>query len=452
MFTSRYLIVLIPLFIACSAKHKVVEKAPAPQPTEVWAHTVDVSVPSYSVPVQEMQADSLSTWASSIRLVCNAQKCPPQVGLLVFVTTENNMIYFNRCTASLIGADKIITNGHCDKHEGHQGYFITQKINGKQRQIKIKDLEFKQYSEENKHETGVIDVAIFSLTQSVDAKYITPFDLPKEATPDFQKLYAYVINQGKEENTFVIDEKICTPKRHEVIFPFDFSENPDTFSVINCEVIPGNSGAPILASPSSATVEALVVGFTSIQMKLESFDRPLYVYENYVEMQATNLRCANIIDGQAIVPNCAPTNQEVLNRRVNEYFQESMSMINNRELEDANNRLFEYEAYAAEVINTQNPPNRRFVIYHLPKCRKQNGNPQSIPIIIEDVEFGYDEFARVKVKIIETKETQALVTKAYSNHVFGLKIQWPTVAGEFLSTPASLQLGTEFNYSIPLCK
>ncbi|MBY0384123.1 S1 family peptidase [bacterium] len=452
MLSRDSFILLLPLLMACTAQHKTVEKAPAPKPTTVSARPVDITVPMHVVPAQEMQADSLTTWASSIQLICNAKTCPPQVGLLVFVSRQNNMTYFTRCTASLIAANKIITNGHCDKHENNEGYFITQKINGKHRHIKIKDLEFKQFDESKKNSQGEIDVAIFSLQQSVDSKEIKPFQLPQENTPDFQKMYAYVINQGADEKTFVIDEKVCTPQRHEVLFPFDFSENPDTFSILNCEIIPGNSGAPILASRMSTTVEALVVGFTSIEMKQAELDRPLFSYEQYQEMNATNLRCANIADGQSVVPNCVRTNYEEINHRINDYFQKSFSLMNERELKDASQRPLKYESYPYEIKKDLASPNTRFIIYHMPKCRKQRDNPQTILLIIEDVELYYDALARIELKINETKEFQASVVQAYSNDIFALKVPWPSIDGEFLSTPASEQLGAEFNYSIPVCK
>lgn len=456
MLARVYFIAFLTLIIACSPQPKTVERAPVQKPAVVTTSPLDISLPTYTVPVQKMHGDTLSVWTSSLELVCNAKTCPPQVGLLVFVARENDMIYYSRCTASLIKSDQIITNGHCDQHDTKEGYFITQKINGKHRQIKIKDLEFKQYSANHETNPGEIDVAIFNLQQPVDRTEIIPFQLPSGETPPFQEMYLYVINEGSDQKTFVIDEKICTPQRHEMIFPFDFSENPDTFSIINCEIIPGNSGAPILSSRTSTTVEALAVGFSSREMQqelsMEQSGRSSFIYEDYQQMNATNLRCANIINGVTpVVSGCVRTNEEEVNRRINDYFLSFISLIENRELEDAKQLSITYEPYSYEIKENLVSPNRRFIIYHLPKCRKRRVNPQSITLIIEEVELVYDALARIEIKTNSRTETQAAVTNVYSNDVFGLRVQWPVIDREFKSTPASEQLGTDFNYSIPVC-
>ena len=110
-----------------------------------------------------------------------------------------------------------------------------------------------------------------------------------------------------------------------------------------------------------------------------------------------------------------------------------------------------YESYSYEIKEDFLSPNRRFIIYHLPTCRKQSADPQSIPLIIEDVELVYDAYARIEIKTNFKTETLAAVTNVYSNDIFGLSVQWPVIDGEFKLPPASEQLGTDFNYSIPAC-
>ncbi len=420
-----------------------------------------------------VQTDAdLSVWASSLNLICNAQACPRQVGLLVFVTKTGNIVQYTRCTASLIAPDKILTNGHCDHTgEGREGYFITQKINGKQKQIKIQDLSFKQYTRyqpspgvqltesslDENWSSGEIDVAIFTLEQTIDAKDIPPFSLPAGNTPNFDTLYSYVINSGQDEKTFLIDEKICLPKRHEILFPFDFAENPDVFSMISCEAIPGNSGAPILSSRTSTEVAALVVGFSNIEMRhqdyLKQYGRLPPAYEDYGFMLAANLRCANLLDGHTIAENCTRASNEEKNVRYNNYYQQNFSLLVNRVLAGADTQLFKYTAYPYIITNNiQGAPQERFVIYYFPDCRKQNANPQSLPLFVEEVEFIYDAYAKIEIKSLSTQEILAEVTEIFRNDVFGLKVQWPTYTGEFSSPPASQQLGSEFNLSIPVCE
>ncbi len=453
-----YYFIIIPLLIACSIKPKTVQRDTEPTPQTLIEKPVDVSLPLHIVSTQQMQTENISTWTSSISLVCNAAKCPPQVGLLIFVTSENQMIYFSRCTASLIAPDKIITNAHCDQHASKEGYFITQKINGKHRQIKIKDLSFKQYKQEvpseKKNSPGEIDLAIFTLEEEISAQEITPFDLPNQETPSFGTLYSYVVNEGKADNNFVIDEKICSPQRHEIFFPFNFSENPDTFLVLNCEIEAGNSGSPVLASRTSTTIEALVASHSSRKTTQkhyqDNYGRPPFLYEDYGYMEATNIRCANLNDGQPIIPSCTPTNHQEINRRFNEYVQSKFDLLKSRQLEDADRRSFKYEAYPYRLKNTLSPDDQ-YVIFHIPTCRIHAEEPESVPFIIEEVEFVYDSLARVEIKIIKNYEVQSQITYAYRNDVFGLKTPWPVFDGDFESPPASEQLGAEFDFSIPKC-
>lgn len=227
------------------------------------------------------------------------QTCPAQVGLLIFVEPPVKGVHAtHRCTAFQISQTQIMSNGHCDFLKRGTGYFVTSAgAPGGKQMRKITSVATKVFSplinpEAEDDDGGRPDLAVFNL----DSPIAQPgLQLAGLNDPAYSELIGYGIDKVDKEK-YVINVISCPVRRHEAIFPFDFSEKPDVMTMVKCFAKKGNSGGPLLA-PGSQKVQAVIQAGQDpnllAQKVQKKFDRGLFVYENHWSLRASNVRCFN---------------------------------------------------------------------------------------------------------------------------------------------------------------
>lgn len=235
--------------------------------------------------------------------------CPPQVGVLLFVfPLRGNTYPIKKCTAFVIGQQRIASNGHCDYTGRAQGYFITAQPTRQVR--KIIEVSAKAFtpSADGETESGRPDFAFFELDRPVGVR---PLEFASVNDPLYDKLIGFVVNGTG--NKFVIERVECAARRHESYFPFDLGENPDVLTIFGCATRKGNSGAPFFAA-GSGKVEAINQGVSdpeAIARRVREVERRQpFNYERHWIVKATNARCLYAPKGA-----CTVADHETANRR-----------------------------------------------------------------------------------------------------------------------------------------
>ena len=241
-----------------------------------------------------------------VELRCGVHFCPPQVGVLFFVTKVEHLteqdgarLHLERCTATLIGRDLILTNGHCD-HLPTPGYFIT-GYGSKKKVVRIKNLVFKRYTPGDTSLSPPAnalapDVAIFELDQSIED--VLPLKIASGPQLVFDHLEGYTINEDSaasplETKSFRVDLLKFSIHPDESIFPYSMTEAPNLIYGFDCKTVYGNSGTPLFY-PGNSDIQAILQGVGDL-------------------MLATNVRCVNF---PGVIPqSCLPVSKEDIRRR-----------------------------------------------------------------------------------------------------------------------------------------
>jgi len=248
--------------------------------------------------------------------------CPIQVGLLLFVFPGRNEAGgrkhypIRKCTAFLVGATHVMSNGHCDNFSRAQGYFITAMNAPGGRQIrKITGVAAKHHTQHPTDpdlDSGRPDSATFSLSAPIEMQ---PLALAGLHEPYYNKLHGFVVNSGVGADQFVIDQIDCDVRRHEASFPYDLGEHPDVLTIFNCATKRGNSGGPFFAA-GSKNVQAINQGAGDpanlAQLVRRRHNRELHNYENRWTVRATNARCLLAPPGSCTVADQETSNQRFL--------------------------------------------------------------------------------------------------------------------------------------------
>jgi hypothetical protein len=239
---------------------------------------------------------------ANVEITCaQGTDCPPQAGLLIFVAPAvKGRHSVHKCTAFLTAPAQIMSNGHCDFSKNSTGYFVTALSAPGGRQIrKVVSVQAKKYTQHSKGpelDSGRPDAAVFNLDSPLS---LAPLQLANLRDPQYQHLVGFVLNSETNEKYSLVRID-CTVRRHEALFPFNPSENPDVLTAFNCFARRGNSGGPLFA-PDSWKVQAIVQGGGDpsklASQVLAEFNRPLHVYERHWTIKATNVRCLDAPPG-----------------------------------------------------------------------------------------------------------------------------------------------------------
>lgn len=456
---------LIPTFLTL-ANCSPVGKASNHQPGDV--QTASVAKPEVSVEVPESVTPapvsmSDEEWIPDWQVVCKASYCPPQVGLLVRPRLpQDGLIRFKRCTASLVGTKWVMTAGHCDGDV--TGYFITQKINGKKFQRKLKSPAiYKHYvvgtmnpdTGKEIATSGEMDIAVFEMEDEIPETAIKSFSIAEGKGQDLEQFFAYVINRSENENEFQIEERICKARRHEGSFPYSLSENPDVIMGFDCSTEEGNSGAPILAGPHATQIEAVLIGGTSYDKAVQDIrddeKREPYIFEKHAYFNASNVRCAGI-PGRADVKGCVRVNEDERDRRFKEYQDGVLNSLLSRQVPDAGRYGYRYKPRRVQIKYA--PVDFQFEMFYKPVCRTATESPTKVDFPVENLLVKFDEWGKLSLESKDIKIGAGKVTDKFANEIYKVQVDWPAPLGEF-EKPDSVGLrelwGPSFNIALPIC-
>jgi hypothetical protein len=423
--------------------------------------SANVNVPEAVTPANSAKGDD--DWLPDWQVVCKAEYCPPQIGILVRPRPpEGGLVHFSKCTAFLVGSKWVMSAGHCDSEV--TGYFITQKINGQKILRKLKsDAVYKHYvpgefdakTHKEIRTSGEMDVAIFEMEEEIPGDVIKPYTIAAGKGHDLDKLFALVTNKGDGPNVFQIEEHACDLHRHEAIFPFSLAENPDVITSFNCGLVEGNSGSPLLADPGAMEVEAVLIGGLTLDEAIDGVKkqaaREPYIYEKYASQDLTNLRCAKV-PGQPDPKGCIRADSAEKNRRFLEYQKTIFSDIDQRQVPNAGSYGFQFQTYKFQVKTPQ--VDRQYEVFYKPRCRLSPQEPKRVDFPVENLMMKYDKWAHVALESVEVKVGTGLITNVYQSAVYGVQVEWPAPIGEFLDPQIPglrEQFGTSFNVALPIC-
>ncbi len=388
---------------------------------------------------------------SSVEVSCAAERCPLQVGALIFAGEPvAGMIPTRRCTAFLVSGDTIVSNGHCDGFGKAKGYFITQKINGSAEVRSVTAVPFKRFTPDargEKFSSGKPDVAMFTLNKAV--RGLAPLRLASGPQIIFSKLTVFAIMNSPSETKLTIRSQDCFIRRHGAEFPFEMSESPDMIQSYGCRLEPGTSGAPMFA-PGSEDVQAVQVGGVDPQQRAalvrEKLRRDLFIYEKHWSSVSTNVRCFDFPGAKPVA--CTVTGEAVITQRFEAAQASEMAKLKARRVSPSVNfrlRPYDYQLRSSDQA--------RFEVIHIPECKVSKERPASVPFIIEQVKIEFDEWAQPRIASMSQVLVNAGVKSVSPGGAHELEIAWPEPAGVYFSPHLGprKKMGSRFHIDLPVC-
>ncbi len=416
-----------------------------------------------------------SEWRpESVSLICRKGECPEQIGVLVFASPKVGGAYkLERCTASLIDSDKILSNGHCDFFATGAGYFIM-RTDAKARVVrKITKVLYKTFtpgptrSDGKPVSSGRPDVAVFQLESGISG--ISPLVLASgKLTTKIQELDAFVVNDrlsnaeraqvsmddNRPSNSFdlAIDEIRCLVHRHEATFPFELNERPDMISSFDCKPVEGNSGSPMFPA-GSRVVEALlqggIDGDTAAELILTEQQRKANAYELHSNALATNLRCQSIF---AKADPCLVVDEATMSQRFVDKQTELLTTLNARPVPRAEGYQTRFRADVFQLQTPADSQDMEFELLYRPKCRISDVDLKTILYPSSHVKMTFDKWAAPNLVDLEVENSRGTVLRR-SGQRFQGKVEWSAPFGAFPEgvVDPRIQLGPDFSFALPVC-
>lgn len=381
---------------------------------------------------------------NEVEVDCAADRCPLQVGALIFAEAPaNGQILTRRCTAFLISADTIVSNGHCDGFAKEKGYFVTQRINGQKEVRAVSGVVFKRFTPHPKGaeiHSGRPDVALFSLDRPIQG--LPGLRLASGPQLSFTRLTAFAIMKSSG-NRMSIEKHECYLKRHEAEFPFEINEAPDMIRAYGCRLLPGTSGSPMFADGSDEVQAVHASGLDPIN---RAKNRALLPYEKHWSSLSTNVRCLDLPGSRPLT--CVLMDRANISRRFQEAQRAEFENLNSRKL----NGVDPYVQFRAYRYQLSPARDLRFEIMHVPKCRLAPESLRSVPIVIEQVVVEMDEWGFPKTRSLSLETVNASV-RSVSANIHEMEIAWPAPPMPHANPESDLrkQWGGRFGIDLPVC-
>ncbi len=169
--------------------------------------------------------------------------CPPAISQMQYKG--------KRCTAFLVARDLIATNLHClpesmsKEKESCEGidFVFPKSKNHEPETLKCKTIEF--LSEPLVQNTVNVDLAIVRTQTSTNRE---PLSFSQEGFQDEKEYMIYKIDPDQATGGGVVVKSNCKAIQNSIINPYFSSDKSPIVNFIPCQVIPGNSGSPIMSS------------------------------------------------------------------------------------------------------------------------------------------------------------------------------------------------------------
>jgi hypothetical protein len=231
----------------------------------------------------------------NVRITCPSGDCPDATGALIIGRRTYNGYRIGRCTATLIAADTIITNAHCDDDFGDLSYawFITR--NG------IANVTAKTYEYIGAVSGIERDLAIFKLNRAMPGH---PKSVSRKIPARMDRLIAYVIDQSYGDGDFTaldLNKRSCRVERTVPLIGGGYDDKTLGLAVFDCEVKHGNSGSAMYVPDDMENIQALmntlwnwneVGGRSGLSAKNLFLETPAFMKSEYG--MAERLQCASI--------------------------------------------------------------------------------------------------------------------------------------------------------------
>ncbi len=215
-------------------------------------------------PNPQPQPDQNPTWDESFRaaqeraknaqLSCEGGRCHPSVGLLTIVNKETNGWGVGQCTASLVSSDVVVTNGHCipmDLKESGAScrgrlWLTFGSESGLDKQIGCSEILYR-------HKDSTLDGSDYAYFR-LDRRSNRP--TLRQSREGFEHNKNYFLHKINPVRSFDgvaghMEKVSCLSLYNTAIFEQPLNRQSHSSFLVDCLVVPGNSGAPILAEDGS---------------------------------------------------------------------------------------------------------------------------------------------------------------------------------------------------------
>lgn len=350
---------------------------------------------------------------------CPSADCPEGVGVVVFVQDTKRGYRIQRCTATAIEADQILTNGHCGKDLAYnRAYFFT-LANGQTKNVEVGERIFDREEGYGLESGMAADLAIFHLKQRLTA--VHPRRLARKIPPNMQTLVAYMANDPNTKfQDFTIDKSTCSTVPHQVLFGGGSSENNVGLALFNCPVAHGNSGSPLFLPDNLEDIQVVVnSSYPFGTPKAQPFVRhllayfvqpPRFIHENFG--MGNRVHCMDV-EGQ-------PKSEEVCSRMTFEtsfrsHFESGTEKIARERLNQLNAEsssvLWGVRVFPIRVEHLGSAPAQGIALIPYPICVRSNSpsglESQQPKTLVQYLSVGFDEHGNVIGKVQKAEPLRA---------------------------------------------
>ncbi|MCO5143864.1 MAG: S1 family peptidase [Oligoflexia bacterium] len=253
-----------------------------------------VESPIYKIPTTSLEAAVRIASNASPKCAKGSDDCSLSVGLLTYATSDGAA----QCTASLVAPNIILTNTHCvpdDLKKANSSCSGRMWMNfiqasGYDSKLECDRVLFASDKRDGKIEA---DYAYIKLAKSSNRPY---FEMSREGFSDNELVHLYKMNPISAANGFSGElKKVVCRTVMDSLLPKKFDVQSNTSSVVtfaDCQVIPGNSGGPIVGA--SGKVKGVIFALLRVQANIENLARyginSTSTTHRYMSL-GTNLRC-----------------------------------------------------------------------------------------------------------------------------------------------------------------
>ncbi|MGZ3721794.1 MAG: trypsin-like serine protease, partial [Bdellovibrionales bacterium] len=369
----------------------------------------------------------LAVWSpDSVNVRCPSKDCPEGIGAVVFAQATGGGFRLQRCTATLITPEKILTNSHCGKSLRYdRAYFFVRK-NGQTVRYALASRIFDR-EEGAGIEAGMgPDLAIFTLSDTVTG--IKPRNLGRKIPSDIKELTGFKINEPGRSlfQNFTLEKDKCTTIPKQALFGGGSEERNIGLALFGCTIVRGNSGSPLFANGNWDDIQVVVNSSYPFQSqsgmpflsKLESlFEvRPVYFSENFA--MGNRVHCMEIEGFAAPEALCTRASIDTQIRRS---FESSTVKIYQERLNELNadpSAIWGIRVFDVKVRKTSFDPNPKpgIVMIPYPICMRSNSTRGDLgPQQVQYMALAMDAAGGVSGHLRKSQTIRARFFKLASN-------------------------------------
>ncbi|MGZ3651772.1 MAG: trypsin-like serine peptidase, partial [Bdellovibrionota bacterium] len=268
-------------------------------------------------PVDDSDLALQQAKAMNALLACQHNDCDASVGLLtVVLKIPQEGWIVGQCTASLVGPDILATNGHCIPADL---VAAGSNCDGRMWITFAKDPAHPEYDKQIgcssvlfRRKDGGLEGADYAYLKLAHASN-RPVLRQSQAGFEDQKVYhLHKINPGELEGGMMgeLVKVDCLSMYDSAIFPERLDRLSQTSLLVDCPVLKGNSGSPILAD--DGTIHGVIYSFVTNAVARQVLDKngsSLPSIENIADLNlGSNFACLTLPgdpDGRSLPPACA---------------------------------------------------------------------------------------------------------------------------------------------------